>query len=109
MNAASIRIECEEDGFHLIIDGDSPDLEYSAAILDYRIQDIDLNAFYDQVKARIGPYLQERDEALAIGRGQWHTAWDIDKSIADAYDRSDPKHPDYHDSMSAIYDSREGK
>ena len=101
MDAASLRIECEEDGFHLIIDGDSPDPEYTAAILDYRIQDIDLDAFYDQVKARIGSYLRERDEA----RWVMPAAYDV----REAYDLNDPKHPDFHSVHADYYDSRDGK
>lgn len=63
MDADSIKIECEEDGFHLIIDGDSPCEGYTASIVDYRITDPE--AFYDHVKAAILPWLMERDHAKA--------------------------------------------
>jgi hypothetical protein len=63
MNADSIKIECEEDGFHLIIDGDSPCEGYTASTVDYRITDPE--ALYDHVRAAIEPWLQERNAAKA--------------------------------------------
>lgn len=63
MRAASFKIEWEEDGCHLIIDGDSPDPEYTAAILDYIVEDPE--QLYDAVKGGIGPWLYERDQAKA--------------------------------------------
>lgn len=61
MDADSIKIECEEDGFHIVIDGDSVDPDYSAGCYSWRITNPE--ALYDHVKAAIGPWLQERDAA----------------------------------------------
>jgi hypothetical protein len=66
------------------------------------IHGIDLDAFYDQVKARIGSYLRERDEAQRVYVG-------IPGPVADAYDLSDPKHPDFHSVHADIWDMRDGK
>lgn len=63
MQAYDIKIEWDEDGCHLIIDGDSPDPEYTASIVDYRVEDPE--QLYDRVKAAILPWLMERDEAFA--------------------------------------------
>jgi hypothetical protein len=62
MRASDVKIEWDEDGLHLIIDGDSPDPEYQAAIVDYLVEDPE--QLYDRVKAAILPWLMERDEAL---------------------------------------------
>ena len=56
MDANEIKIECEEDGFYLTVywhDGHNN--------LYVRIPDPE--ALYDHVKAAIGPWLRERDEA----------------------------------------------
>ena len=57
MNADSIRIECEEDGFHMLVTMDS------GYVQRFRIEDPE--ALYDHVKAAIGPWLYERDQAKA--------------------------------------------
>ena len=99
MNADSIKIECEEDGFWLEVhtDDTAPDR--------YRITDPE--AFYDHVRAAILPWLMERDQArrspfpsprmVEIGAGE------------SGYDLSDPKHPDFHSVHADIWDAREGK
>ena len=108
MNAASVRIECEEDGLHLVIDGDSPYPEYTAAILDYRIQDIDLDAFYENVRSTLGGYLREMHEARqAVAAGVTLSAFlcmpeDVDES--GGYATDDPKHPRYHSIHADIHD-----
>lgn len=63
MTAYEIKVEWDEDGCHLIIDGDSPDPEYTASIVDYRVENPE--ALYDAVKAGILPWLMERDAAKA--------------------------------------------
>lgn len=72
----------------------------------------DPEALYDQVKARIGPWLRERDEA----RGGWkaaadryHAAFMCNPDESGGYDISDPKHPDHHSVHADIWDAREGK
>jgi hypothetical protein len=63
MRAASVKIEWEEDGCYIVIDGDSIDPEYMAGEYRWRLEDPE--QAYDAVRAGIGPWLQERDEALA--------------------------------------------
>jgi len=63
MEAASITVECGEGGFTITIDGDSVDPDYQAGRYTWRIADPE--ALYDHVKAAIGPWLYERDQAKA--------------------------------------------
>jgi hypothetical protein len=96
--ADSVRIECEEDGFWMEVDFSyAPHMTEDGRIR-FNIHSIDLDAFYDQVKARIGPYLRERDDARRM--------YEAD---AGAYELSDPKHPDYHSIHADIWDARDGK
>ena len=69
------------------------------------IHHIDLDAFYDQVKGRIGPYLRERDRA----RRATDAVHTIKRSMREAYGLDDPKHPDWHSVHADIYDQRAGK
>lgn len=62
MNADSIKIECEEDGFHLVVTGDEPS-EGQGVDGFYAWRITDPEALYDHVKATIGPWLRERDTA----------------------------------------------
>lgn len=108
MIAYDIKIECEEDGFHIVIDGDSIDPEYQSGMYGWRIEDPE--QLYDRVKAVIGPWLQERDAA----RSEYVVAIREDGSYRvepdeDAYDPTDPKHPRFHSIHADIWDSREGK
>ena len=116
MTVYEIKIECEENGFHIIIDGDSVDPEYQAGTYSWRIEDPE--QLYDRVKAAIGPWLYERDQAFAEFRqaARYGTGpavafvcsrEDVDES--GGYDRADPKHPSYHDRMSEVWDNRAGK
>jgi len=102
MNADRIKIECDEDGFHLIIDGDSPCEGYTASIVDYRITDPE--AFYDHVKAAIGPWLYEREQARTEALREPKTVLD-----SGPYDMSSTKHPRYHSTHADLWDAREGK
>jgi predicted metal-dependent phosphoesterase TrpH len=101
-NADRIEIESDERGFELHVWVDEEPRVHDSGLMVLNIQNIDLDAFYDQVKARIGPYLRERDEA----RRTLPTAVHAD---SEAYDLSDPKHPDWHSVHADLYDSREGK
>ena len=58
MNAGSIKIECEEDGFYLVIVHEP--VEHSEWI---KIEDPE--ALYDHVRAAIEPWLMERNAAKA--------------------------------------------
>lgn len=88
MIAEEIKIECEENGFHLVVDGET-----------WLIADPE--ALYDHVKAVIGPWLYERDMAKAT--------MPLGYDPREAYDLSDPKHPDFHSVHADIWDAREGK
>jgi hypothetical protein len=100
--ADSVRIECEEDGFWMEVDFSyAPHMTEDGRIR-FNIHSIDLDAFYDQVKARIGPYLRERDEA----RRTLPMAVYAD---SEAYELSDPKHPDFHSVHVDLWDARDGK
>ena len=91
-----IRIECEEDGFWLHVD-----TEFGESTHMLKIEDPE--ALYDHVKAAIGPWLYEREQARA--------EFLRDAAIASegGYDASDPKHPDFHSVHADIWDAREGK
>ena len=102
MNADSIRIETDEDGFHLFV-------EDASARYSWRITDPE--ALYDHVKAAIGPWLREREEALReydrAGVARRYFRADVPDSTG--YSLTDPKHPDYHSIHADIHDMREGK
>jgi hypothetical protein len=96
---SEFKIEHDERGFLLIV--------YTAGgdRLAHPISDPE--ALYDHVKAAIGPWLRERDEARATlphvdehGFATSGAEWPQDIT---------PKHPDYHSIHADIYDQREGK
>ena len=102
----TIRIETDEGGFYLEVEG----------VTICRIDDPE--ALYDHVKAAVGPWLYEREQAFAefrqaVKSGTGPAAAficreeDIDES--GGYDTSDPKHPDYHSIHADLYDNRQGK
>ena len=98
MIAHTIKIECDERGFTITIDGDSVDPDYTAGEYTWRIEDPE--ALYETVKREIGPWLYERDQAKAT----------VPLSRADeedAYELSDPKHPRFHSTHVEIWDARE--
>ena len=113
MNASDITIEWDEGGCFITIDGDSIDPEYQAGCYRWRIEDPE--QLYDRVKAAIGPWLREREEAFAefkAGAHEYAVAIREDGSLRMepdecGYDPTDPKHPTYHDRMSAIADNRD--
>jgi hypothetical protein len=94
--AHSVKVDDDEGRFTLEVETDEQ-------IHRFIIHDIDLDAFYDQVKARIGPYLRERDDA----RSFVCAPADVDES--GGYDVSDPKHPNYHSLNVDLWDQRDGK
>jgi hypothetical protein len=106
LNAESVKVDSDDGRITLEVFG-------YAVTLTILIHDIDLDAFYDQVKARIGPYLRERDEAKA----EWER-WDaggpspdptFNSDTGEAYELSDPKHPEFHSVHADIWDARDGK
>ena len=56
---SDIRIETDEDGFWLVLRPETDEEE----VYGLRVKIEDPEALYDHVKAAIGPWLRERDEA----------------------------------------------
>jgi hypothetical protein len=117
MSAESVTVESDERGFELhFVVTEEPFVDERGHMV-VNIQACDLDTFYDQVKARIGPYLREKEEAFAEFRAARYPGGgyvrflcavdDVDES--GGYDRSDPKHPEYHSVHADIWDLREGK
>lgn len=105
-----IRVEGEEDGFHLVIYTDDP----NRITHRYRIGLPD--QFHAEVQRTIGQWLAEGETARAqtlSGSGRLtDSGYENPRAYnapGSAYALYDPKHQDYHDNMSAIYDNREGK
>ncbi len=99
LQAESVKVDSDEGSFTLEIESTEGDR------ITVNIHGIDLDAFYDQVKGRIGPYLREMHEAQVAHGAQKRAEYDA----REAYATSDPKHPDFHSVHADIYDSREGK
>lgn len=109
LHAESVKVDSDEGMFTLEIEVEDWEGAYSIPNdnrLTLNIHNIDLDAFYEQVKARIGPYLREMHEARAEYRERVAFAADM---IADAYEISDPKNPDHHSVHADIWDARAGK
>jgi hypothetical protein len=96
LTADTLKIDTDEGEF--VLECETCDGERFTV----NIHGIDLDAFYDQVRSRIGPYLRERDEAR-------RTAPVAAYDAREAYDLSDPKHPDFHSVHADIWDARDGK
>ena len=85
-----IRIESDEDGWQLIVYDDAGErTEYRIGLPDQ---------FKAEVDKTIGAWLAEGELVKAVMRAS-----------ADGYDKDDPHHPMWHDTMSGHYDEREGK
>lgn len=109
-----VRVEWDEGGCYVIVDGPSLDPEYQAGEYRFRLEDPEV--LYDRVKAAIGPWLREREEAFSEFRQAVRSgtrpaaaflcaAEDIDES--GGYAANDPKSPGYHDRMSTLADDRD--
>lgn len=106
MIADSIKIETDEDGFHLIVEAPEEDgAFFKQRRFDFRIDDPE--ALYDAVKAEIGPWLYERDAAQRTFVAQGGYARGFHES--GGYATDDPKHPDFHSVHADLWDAREGK
>ena len=106
MNAHTIKIEWEEDGCWLILDLDVEiPLATDEGRLRVRLEDPE--ALYNACRADIGPWLYERDQALATYRTDPASPGFADTEDEDAYDLSDPKHPRFHSTHVDIWDARE--
>jgi hypothetical protein len=99
MDTYAFRIDTDEDGFFLEVTGTD---RRDAVVYEERIPIADPEAFYDHVKAAIGPWLYERDMAR---QGRMHEAADA----REAYDATDYKHPEWYSIHADIHDAREGK
>jgi len=62
MIAEGITIECEEDGFWMVVEADQVPHGFQDSFC-FRFRITDPEALYDHVKAVIGPWLRERDAA----------------------------------------------
>lgn len=109
-NITRIEVDWDEDACMLMLE-----FEGDGYVNWYTLDGVDLDAFYDQVKGRIGPYLQEKEAAFAefkqaakYGTGPAAafvcSRYDVDES--GGYDRSDPKHPDWHSVHADHYDEQ---
>lgn len=133
--AESITVESDERGFelHFTVD-EEPEVDESGRMV-VNIQACDLDTFYDQVKGRIGPYLQERDAVreefslrpitsvveLPAFRCNPDESGGVEERVVavredgsyrvepdeDAYDPMDPKHPRFHSVHVDHWDNRE--
>ena len=102
-----VLIDSDENGFHLILSGE--EAEYNFMLVGESPLEL-LKA----AQAEIGPYREEIEAVFAGFREERVVAVREDGSYRtepdeDAYDPTDPKHPTYHERMSAVYDEREGK
>jgi len=124
LTADKVTLDDDEGRFTLEVEDDE------GRTYRFLIHHIDLDAFYDQVKARLGPYLREAAEARTavaagvslkeyladeyrheVSTGQ-HAPFecsdeDIDES--GGYAADDPKGPRFHSTHIAIWDERAGK
>lgn len=101
MIAEDIQIEWDEGGCYLHVDGET-----------WRVADPE--QLYDRVKAAILPWLMEKWDAEQRFNHAYAAEKDARKVYAEdwareAYDVSDPKHPDWHSVHSDIWDARTGK
>ena len=99
LNAESVTVDSDEGSLTLEIESAEEDR------ITVNIHGIDLDAFYDQVKARIGPYLREKEDA----EQRFNRAYAAEEEAREAYALSDPKHPDFHSIHADIWDARDGK
>lgn len=108
VRAASVKIEWEEDGCYIVIDGDSLDPDYMAGEYRWRLEDPE--QAYDAVRAGIWPWIAEKEEAYQeFKRARAAGVFACDPDESGGYDLSDPKHPDWHSVHADIWDARAGK
>jgi hypothetical protein len=86
MNADSIKIECDEDGFHLIVQTDDP-FEHTRfrpeTRFDFRLPQDCAEALHEQVNLIIGSWLAERESARYSVR--------VTEEDLEGYSLGDPK------------------
>jgi len=86
-----VLIDPDENGFHLILSGEERDYNFT---LDQQAA----TELHAAVATEITPWLLEKDTPRL-------RALPLDE----VYELTDPKHPDYHDTMSEVWDSRPDK
>lgn len=94
-----VLIEAEEDGFHLIASGEEGEWRF-------RLPSSIALELMRAVDREIRPWWQEAESARAQGPVIVGDSWD--ESFT-GYELDDPKHPTYHERMSELWDTREGK
>lgn len=104
--AEDIQVEWDEGGCFLMVDGE-------------RWKIADPEQLYDRVKAAIGPWLREREDAersfnrAYAAEEEAREVWTMPAEFrcnpdeSGGYDISDPKHPDFHSVHADIWDNRE--
>jgi hypothetical protein len=120
-NASDAGIDTDEGRFVLKVWADEEGTEYTIDIHPFVLD------FYAAVKSEIGPYAAEADQARrAVTTGMTREQYlatqypgypqpvtvaveDVYAAIDAGYALDDPKHSTYHDRMSEVWDSREGK
>lgn len=98
MRAEDIRIECDEDGFHLriqVIDGEAD------PVLDFLVLDPD--QLHHEVKTTIGAHRYEIQQAAREYRLDEHAHERMTGQLADLHDLG-TKHPDWHSVAVEHYD-----
>lgn len=90
-HADSVRIETDEGRIVMIVEHDDGTDTYDIHAIALEVE--------AEMRRELGPWAQE----AALARRT------MPDSLEDGYDRGDPKHPDWHDTLAGIYDSREGK
>jgi len=98
MNVDTIRIESDEDGFHLIVCTEEEDY------FNFRIHNV-AEQLHKEVLSEILPWLAERDEA----QREFRCNPDESAGMADetGYALEDPKHPTYFDRAVEAWDNRD--
>lgn len=95
----SARIESDEDGFRLVLDGDF--VEEFERYLDSETTSVSIRIPADEAE-RLLRTLRETVEPWAAERDAERDEYESRRSVADdrdALDPRDPKHPDYADTM----------
>jgi hypothetical protein len=103
-----VLIDPDENGFHLLLSGEERDYNF---LLDQKAAE-ELHA---AVATEISHWLVEKRMALTQLAQAVLMNEDLTEPLAKAealdspYDQNDPKHPEYHDTMSGIWDNRADK
>ena len=97
---AVVKIESDEDGFHLIVELDDWIPLTPSGRLSFNIHAV-AGELLAEVKREIEPWWTEGQAVLASMQADGEIPGD------DAYPLYDQKHPDFHENFSALSDNRE--